>query len=353
MKKLVKLLIPSVSVMLVAIMALTGATYAWFTESATGGVGEIAANVVEAKGIEVSWDPGSWGGSSTLVLEDENYQKTKDNTKITDFKFSPVSTSGSAYANGILKMYEATVKYNDSEKKNYIQSITPAIESVVGEDKNTTRGYIKYDLYFRLAEDPADGQTTIPVKLNKITVLGNNTNGTINDTIALASRVAIVNHGATDYAAEGAAGEARELKADSITLVAPESPAVGSIKVANVPEKTMIIYEPNYGTHTADGAFAENGNATNLLSNTPYEYYGVIKGADATNITQKDTTGGLLEKVNVCTEADDVVLQFKKGINKVTVYIWVEGQDADCTNNIQSTGLKMSVNFEKVEISED
>ena len=50
---------------------------------------------------------------------------------------------------------------------------------------------------------------------------------------------------------------------------------------------------------------------------------------------------------NAFPDADSFTFELEAGINKIRIYIWLEGQDADCINNISfgdfTTNLAFSV----------
>ncbi len=346
MKKLTKLLLPSISVMLVAIMALTGATFAWFQNGDTATVEQVSANVVKADGMLISWDGKTW--KSDLSYDDPEYLTfdlasgagtqsantpvrpiTKNDegadleTPLKVFEYSPISTGIGAYdsTNGVLNFYSATVR------QNLISNITDATGTArkgdSGDDaKLSGRGYVKYDLYVNLAEESVVGVSGISV------------NST--ETISWAGRVGFIYH--------GQATNIRDAKASSLTA-----------------NNNFFIYEPNATSHTAAGTTNQELIAGTANTTGKFAYNGIIDdtlpdggiGLDGKYDATDDSTDNptlystSFETVTTTDTATDIKFLMPKGNNKITVYIWVEGQDADCLNDLATSVMDVSINLTK------
>ncbi len=320
MKKLTKLLLPSISIMLVAIMALTGATFAWFTDGNNATFGTIDADVRSAEGILISWDAVSW---KSELLFDETYTAITTNTNFdaADFKFEPCSTTPSTISNGAFTFYTADVK---NEKLNSTSA--------------ATGGYVKFDVYINLVQDETIGVYGITVNA-KNDILGDDGETVTGqkDSIGLASRVAFVYQGNDATKSESAVKALNGGTADN-----------------------CFIYEPHNTTHTIDGKAynASFGYEKNASADGAFKYLGVCGIIAATDNAKVDTAlANKLELVNtvkqVPTSADvvfgenDIKFDMKAGYNKLTVYVWVEGQDADCLNDLSGTNLTVTFGLSK------
>ncbi len=364
MKKLVKLLIPSIAVMLVAIISLTGATFAWFQKGESATVSDIEASVVNAEGILVSWDAQTW--KSNLKFSDAEYATFDRGTNPTAsgytdlyttdpasgglvFQFKPLSTCiETITAAGELKFFDANVV------DGKITQITDA------ENANNTRKYVKYDLYFAV-NDP-----TTKINLKNIEISSNTGGAEPLDTIGMASRVAFVNHGSWERNTDPAL--IRVGKADSYAQTADKNCAEGQV----------LIYEPNATKHSADGEYYYTGvrpfdtitsevfpytavkaatNSGEVNETTPLYPYNKNETAtdnDGIKVSFEDNTIAqkYLTEITTVTESDDMNLILTEGINKVSVYVWVEGQDADCTNALAGTTFTIKMKFDQVKEAE-
>jgi len=117
----------------------------------------------------------------------------------------------------------------------------------------------------------------------------------------------------------------------------------------NATEDTTYIWEPNFDSHSLNGI----GNAASVYGiiveesgSKQVSYDGLIS-----NITRNDNVKlhkanatnypNLFKNVNVdyktpsnFSEYENLeVFSLERGITKVRVYIWIEGQDVDCENN--------------------
>lgn len=63
-------LISSIALLLVAIVALSGATFAWFTSNTTASASGLVFSANAANGLQVSLDKSSWGQEVTLTNSD-------------------------------------------------------------------------------------------------------------------------------------------------------------------------------------------------------------------------------------------------------------------------------------------
>ena len=118
-----------------------------------------------------------------------------------------------------------------------------------------------------------------------------------------------------------------------------------------------MIVEPNYDVHTAAGIQnAENVYGItdlNLTDNNSLEYYG-IKNDITEGVLLTDTSDTYFAKVtpNVKVKksffnGDEKVelFQISKGITKLRVYLWIEGQDVDCEDKASGADLNFQLQF--------
>ncbi len=327
MKKLTKLLAPSIALFMASLIAITGATYAWFQTSTQGTVEQINANVVEAQGMEVSWtgEDGTW--KSGLTFADNEYTNTAAYTQWkqenSTFKFKPVSTNGVVSGE---KFSFFTANPTDNQ-------IT-GIAAVNNTDAYYPAGLIYFKVYIRVATDTnitlgsgmaaANGETGATTSITDT-----------NTSIALASRLGVLYNG---YKATGATEWTKT-------------------------NATSLIWEPNATKHTTT-AKTDAGLALDTTTDLVYPYY-AIKAAPTNTATAIDRMNKLqlssgaidfagsqtanadyLARVSTKTEINDMDFSLKAGINELAIFFWVEGQDHDCLNDLSNTNMVLTLRFD-------
>lgn len=290
-----KALLPAVIAVFCSLVALTSVSYAWFTLGNTASVESIDVNVQAADGIQISADASSW--KSVLPLAD--LQGVEENEMPTG-EIAPVSTGG-VVANGKMQMFIGTVQNDGTTLKTESQ-----VES--GSD---TANFFAFDIYVKL-DNAKEFQLD---KLSNV-YAGNKPNNS-----EIAARVAFVNLGTAATAAEA--------------------------KALNGDATNVVIWEPNAKKHVEAEVGVENGTPVS-------SYYGVIKenavgfnmtdGAnDSTNLKLVDTEQYEYDANG--TTAANTLFELGAGYSKIRVYIWLEGQDVDCTNNISGGNFKVDLKF--------
>ena len=290
-----KALLPAVIAVFCSLVALTSVSYAWFTLGNTASVESIDVNVQAADGIQISADASSW--KSVLPLAD--LQGVEENEMPTG-EIAPVSTGG-VVANGKMQMFVGEVQNDGTTLKT-----TSQVES--GSD---TANFFAFDIYVKL-DNAKDFQLD---KLSNV-YAGNKANNS-----EIAARVAFVNLGTAATAAEA--------------------------KALNGDATNVVIWEPNAKKHVE----AEVGVANNTAVSS---YYGVIKeNANGFNMTDGANDSTNLKLVDTeqyeydanGTTAANTLFELGAGYSKIRVYIWLEGQDVDCTNNISGGNFKVDLKF--------
>ena len=290
-----KALLPAVIAVFCSLVALTSVSYAWFTLGNTASVESIDVNVQAADGIQISADASSW--KSVLPLAD--LQGVADNEMPTG-EIAPVSTGG-VVANGKMQMFIGEVQNDGTTLKT-----TSQVES--GSDN---ANFFAFDIYVKL-DNAKEFQLD---KLSNV-YAGNKPNNS-----EIAARVAFVNLGTAATAAEA--------------------------KALNGDATNVVIWEPNAKKHVE----AEVGVANDTAVPS---YYGVIKeNANGFNMTDgaNDTTNLKLVDTEQYeydangTTAANTLFELGAGYSKIRVYIWLEGQDVDCTNQISGGNFKVDLKF--------
>ncbi|MEG0995133.1 MAG: hypothetical protein RSE91_04125, partial [Bacilli bacterium] len=187
--------------------------------------------------------------------------------------------------------------------------------------------FIAFDLFFQLRE-----ATDVYLTSNSSIIAKNTSTGIEN-----AGRVALINEGNVATGSDIA--------------------VIQGLK-ATAAANNVFIWEPNYDVHTAAGvAYAKStyGLTTTLTGGTALAYYGVKAPILADkNIPLNSNDGLYFAQVSpslttpasgILTTAYKLTFNLKAGVNKVRVYMWVEGQDVDCENNASGGSVTYNLQF--------
>lgn len=287
-----KAVLPVFVALLCSVIALTSVSYAWFTMGNKASVDTLELSVTSASGMQVS-STGNEGTFKSLIplaelTEIASNQMPKKTDGKFDFAFTPVSTTNEL-SEGLHKFWTGTVK----------QDGTVEYAAEVAGAKN----YMYFDLYFK-----SNGGQTLYFDISS-TVLDVET---ADKNTSLGMRVSFVYFGSSQT--PGAAG---------ITNLASTA-------------KEAVIWEPNATQHTQD---ALNRGAQD----------GQKSAANGVNLTGVRTAISLPEAVSKTVDqvATDglKITDMTQGYHKVRVYIWLEGEDIDCANDISGGSVKVDLKF--------
>lgn len=301
-----KALLPAIIMVMVSVIALSSATYAWFTVGNDAQLGKLDVNVVAASGIQLSLDAASWKSS---ISTDE----IKAVAIFPTAEINPVSTNAKTNSNGRLDFYKGEINADGT-------TLTSTLVSAPGEaNGKLTPGaadYITFDLY---------------VKVTNASKLYLNADSKVTSEIAqgyIATRVAFVDQG----------------------YVAIDAAPVDAIKLASSGAKA-VVWEPNSTVHATE-AIQLNTVVAGGASANPYKG---LKAAATDVPNQPNGTHAALEAV---TTTDDIgikesglIAELEAGINKISVTIWLEGQDGDCVNTISGGDISTFLKFSKVDVA--
>lgn len=295
-----KALVPAIAMVVASVIALSGVTYAWFTTGNTASVTGLDVNVQTANGIQISLDASKW--KSVITADD----LTDAILKATDYadrtiqlpaaEIAPVSSAGNV-VDGKLQMF-----FGEYDKSGNLRSVSEV------EQNGTGGNFVAFDLFFKSSMDQ-----TLTLKMGDAASFVKGTTamgGFDNVGTEKAVRVAFLPMGS---AATPAA--ARGLKGDG----------------------TCLVWEPNASTR-ADGVDAETGKLAYKGFKTEFE-----------SVPENELSDAEVSSVTTFT-ADQDIIELKNGINKIRVYIWLEGQDVDCVNNISFGDFTANLAFTVPEV---
>ncbi len=308
----------------------TWTTYAWFTANQTVRLDTITVNVEAQNGIQISADGTNWravvtaadlqAASTTTYMSARNQIPTS---------MEPVSTVGNINANGEMEMFYGTVGTNVGG--DYILTATEETDT-----NGTTGRYVAFDLFFRV-----DADTIVYLTPNS----GVTTTDIVDTGIKNGSRIGFVVLGNTPVGS-------------SLPTIQGLNGGVTSPK---------YIWEPNYDVHTAAGvAHALNtyGHTTTQTGGTIVPYTGVkaeITTANNVLVQQPSPTASATTYstyFDVVTPTHSSIegfatpfqlFTFTRGITKVRIYMWIEGQDVDTENDASGGTISFDLQITTVE----
>ena len=304
-KQLKRAIICAISMIVVGVMCLTGVTYAWFTDSKTAIVEGININSMTAVGgILLSTDP--HGGQTG---EDWAYSIKLFTSERTDFK--PASTHPSTIVtnDGKLKFYDAELDPENPYSKMMTKELSSAAANASVEGH-----YIEKTIYL----NNILGQSDVTVTLENTTI------GTDNKNLNYATRIAIVDHGSYYWG-----GVDPNVDPAAEPTYGGSDAAAAALKASA--ESHVQIYE-NDALKSYTGTERSEALPT----------YGVC-GQDKNEYFDMYTErAGIIKLVTNQTDPSNVKIVVPAGkCEKITIYVWIEGQDADCLN--QTSGAKLTV----------
>ena len=272
----------TVAMLIVGVMSLTGVTYAWFTQGTTGQVTGMEMTVTSsAGGVQVSEDANSW--ASILPLT----------TNATATNVYPVSTIGPNEDDTAWSFFTAEVSKNDSNQIKTAESATANYIAKTLYIKNDSAAPITVTL----------GEATTGGKVTKIEAISDNAyNG------ELASRLGI------------------QLVAAKSTL----KPDVDVTEGVTVNGGKWGIFEPNAKMHL--GGEGEKVAYKGVTKASGDAYFNM--GTDSTYLSSVTTVDDAT-KFEIVIPAQTYI--------EVVVYVWLEGQDSDCTNAVSNSAFKVDL----------
>lgn len=300
-------------------------TFAWFTANKNVKVNPIDVNVEAKSGLQISADGITW--KSILSVADITNAKTTYTNAVNQIPstIEPVSTIGEIDTNGKMKMFLGEVS-TDETTGNWNLSATQSIETNTVDSGS----FVAYDLFLK---------TEAAATLYLTTDSGAKFLDTQDSGIKNATRVAFVTLGNT-----------------------ASTSSVETIQGLNGGTSSpVIIWEPNYDAHTANGVLNASSiySVAGLTEGTGNEAvaYDGIKAPFDTSIETKVTIqtanktqfSNYFDTVTPTIKTIDGFSSYQQltslstGITKIRVYLWIEGQDVDCENNASGGNIQFNL----------
>ena len=315
----------SLLVLLLIAILLIASTYAWFTANTVVTISTLNVHVEAKGGLQISADGINW----KTVLSNDDIAPDKLTTYAANVNqipeiLEPVSTTGNVTDGKMDMFYGVVTAATVADDTAGIKLGDFTLTTSQQEDKKGTDGkYIVFDAFLKVDKD----QT---LSLTKNSDVKANTAKSEDRGLKNAARVAFVP--STSVAADG----------DATTVIQ-----------SLVPNGTACIWEPNDDVHTAAAVSAASSiynQPTTTTGAKPLSYHGV-KAAITKPVPLNSTAEASFAEVKPSiqtkekNDAINKVFDLKKGITKVRIYMWVEGQDVDCENNASGSDITYDVQF--------
>ncbi len=297
----------------VAAVLLTASTYAWMTIASQLMVTDLSLTVVSSNGLEIALDdegaPGEWSSSldlSTLMeagvaLTPATYSALED-----AFQEPEYGTDGRiATMVALLPTYLQDILFGEDS-------------SMAEEDTLATVGVLAIDVWVRTSSEDCSVQLSAPTQVEE-GLLGSGT-----------------------YVVGTPVWNAQTVSHDDGGTGAQNAIRIGFRPYdENGETEQIVIYEPNTdGTTT----LSVDDTGEGLVAE---EY--LVTQAPSTWAEQDPVLNGSVDYTLGELEADVELFALATGeAKKVTIYIWLEGQDADCTNTISNAELLMNLQITAV-----
>ena len=316
----------SLLVLLLIAILLIASTYAWFTANTVVTISTLNVNVATKGGLQISADGINWKTvlSNEDIVPDALTTTYAGNVNQIPTTLEPVSTTGNVTGGRMDMFYGVVTAATAADDTTGIKLGDFTLTTSKETDKQGTTGkYIVFDAFLKV-----DSDKTLSLTENS-DVKADPAKGPDRG-LKNAARVAFVP--STDVAADGA-----------------ETKTIQDL----VPNGTACIWEPNDDVHTAPAVSAASSIYkldTAQKGATPLSYYGV-KAETAKPVPLNYTDEATFAKVTPSIQTTEAnkdtkeVFGLKKGITKVRIYMWIDGQDVDCENNASGSDITYDVQF--------
>ena len=283
-----KAVLPAIVALICSVVALTSVSYAWFSMGDEASVSGMEMQVTAADGLQISGSGDVGSFKSNLVLNDLAITGAEENA-------SPVSTDGTV-SSGALSFYTAKI-----------------VDGQVADVAADTGNYITFDLYVQVAA----GKKLQLTKDSIVKMIEGETKQT-----HLATRVAFINLGYASTAADAKAG----------TLSG---------------EVSIKIWEPNSATRSQ--AYLNTLTDANDATKDGKQGYKGVVGANAGAPVYSTDDVDTFDFVG-----NDPVDLFDlgEGYNRIRVYIWLEGEDLDCLNEVSGGTFSIDLKFAQAAVAQ-
>lgn len=298
--------VSAIAMLIVSAIVLTSSTFAWFSMAKRVEVETMQLNITSPDGVQISANTNAF--TTKLTVNDFKREIAEGQTKLTRFAadadntnnfpdvLSPSSSAFNVTARNLPKFFQGSI--DDSGK-------------AWAEEKTDANGaYVVFDLFVKLG-------AAAKVYWDETTV-----QCTDNPDVPTAMRIAMVNCGSGD-----------KTTAKTVT----------SNIAANGANRSIEVFEPDSLNHTEASGYTDGATERTLYVHSAYKDVNPIgtnkNVVDGTSRVQALGCTTLTEE----TARSNFYFNGAAGINRVRVYIWMEGQDVDCANDVAGSAIDVNL----------
>lgn len=322
MKKTIKkrAFISAIAMLIVSAIVLTSSTFAWFSMAKKVEVEAMNLSITSPEGIQLSANATAWTtkltaaelkGEAVSPYERFNAYEGNTNHLLDTNEYLSPATSALMVSSGFPTWYTGSI---DADGMLNITKVT--------SDTANDSPFVCFDLFVKLAEDKKVmfDSSTVTCATNAETVY--------------AMKMAVINCGQVIEGAD----------------IANVKPSSQTTYIAGLGSKNnAVMYEFNALNHTIDSG-VENGTAD--INRNTFNKAGTITPAKATDSSANAVlmpngssyaAGIEAQRASKDVDPSGAYFNARAGITKIRVYLYVDGQDCDCANDI--AGNDITFNF--------
>lgn len=292
--------ISAIAMLIVSAIVLTSATYAWFSMAKRVEVESMELNVTSPEGIQISANTSAF--TTKLTVADI---KGESSTRFTAYEgnINNIPTT--------VKPSSSNMGTNGSLPAFFDGSINDSGRMDISSRSDVGSGYVAFDLFIKL-------KTATTVKFGSSTVTCES-----NPELPTAMRIALVRCGTV------------EEKADASAIQS---------KLPGTSSSGKVVYELDASKHTEA---ATTLGATGIMDTKPLK-------ASGSNIATDSTYNNIVSNTEYCeglnatlaTTASAATINVAAGITRMRVYMWMEGNDVDCANDVAGSTINFNLVLE-------
>lgn len=296
--------ISAIAMLIVSAIVLTSSTFAWFSMAKRVEVETMELNITSPDGVQLSGNANAF--TTMLTLADLKGETTarwaayEGNQNNFPELLTPSSTN-MVVARSLPSFYSGSI--NDAGRLNATK---------VADEKAS--GIVAFDIFVKVSQDQKVywSETTVECADNP--------------DVLSAMRVGLVHCGTVAAKANAA--------------------AILDTKPVDSYSRRCVMYQPNANIHTEASGYKTDE------ANVPDKYI----SAPVTNLVPAGNGGNIIENVNYVsntsatvvndtTKTTEAYFNALTGINRVRVYLWMEGNDVDCANDVAGATLNFDLVF--------
>ncbi|MBQ7044230.1 MAG: hypothetical protein IJN78_06445 [Clostridia bacterium] len=294
--------ISAIAMLLVSAIVLTSSTFAWFSMAKRVEVEKMQLNITSPDGVQISANTDAF--TTTLTMA--------------DFVDSEATTRWKAYTGHtnhfpeLLRPSSSNLEVSRSLPKFFEGSISDTGILSIKQAEDTTGGYVVFDLFVKVGKNET-------VWWNESTVTCE-----ANPEVETAMRIGLVNCGVVEEKAT--------------------SDVISSTLPVAATNNRSVMYEIDSTNHTAASGFSAGATVDKLYIWAERDNASMPAGKTYTNDAY--AARALSSNVALATEknVDDVAyINAAAGINRIRVYLWMEGNDVDCANDVAGATIDFNL----------